>query len=221
MNKSLFLLIFAAIYSSNVHSTIEEILPDKYPEVYNIEPLPTFIHGWGRYKFYFDPLLKRKKIQTAVEIGCWFGNWTIYIAKQLDEGSKLYAVDHWEGSIEHKKSAYKTWLPTIFQQFLSNMINENLQKKVIPVRLDSIEASKIFKENGIKFDLIYIDASHDYNSVKKDLEAWYPLLAEEGIFCGDDWQGQGVSRAVKEFSKKIGKPVYPKGNFWTFEKPNE
>jgi len=69
-------------------------------------------------------------------------------------------------------------------------------------------------------DFIYLDADHSYESVKADLEAWYPNLWQGRLFAGDDCGALplhevnfgagnltfGVKKAVDEFAtqrKKI------------------
>ena len=79
-----------------------------------------------------------------------------------------------------------------------------------------IEEFKILKENSsdapkkidrrIRFDYIYIDASHHYLQVKRDIEAWWPRVKSGGILAGHDYEGPqqitaGVKKAVDEFRK--------------------
>lgn len=51
------------------------------------------------------------------------------------------------------------------------------------------------------YDLIFIDANHEYNAVKADIQRWWPRLAAGGIFaCHDFGHGDfpGVQQAVDE-----------------------
>ena len=61
-----------------------------------------------------------------------------------------------------------------------------------------------FKDNSV--DFAFIDAAHDYESVKKDILAWLPKIKEGGIIAGHDYQNPGfpgVERAVKEVFKDV------------------
>lgn len=52
-----------------------------------------------------------------------------------------------------------------------------------------------------KFDLIFLDANHDYESVKRDLAICLQHLTPGGILCGHDFgttQFPGVEKAVRE-----------------------
>lgn len=47
-------------------------------------------------------------------------------------------------------------------------------------------------------DLVFIDGSHDYESVKCDLETFHGKLKPGGILAGHDWNYPGVEKAVRE-----------------------
>ncbi len=51
------------------------------------------------------------------------------------------------------------------------------------------------------YDFVYIDAAHDYESVRTDLDTWWPLVKVGGVFTGHDFDIPSVSRAVIEFAK--------------------
>ena len=55
-------------------------------------------------------------------------------------------------------------------------------------------------------DFVYIDALHDYESVKRDIQDWFPKLRSEGILCGHDYNegNEGTIQAVNEFSEETG-----------------
>jgi len=50
-------------------------------------------------------------------------------------------------------------------------------------------------------DFIFIDGSHAYEYVKKDLESWVPKVKSRGLVIGHDWEGYfaGVIKAVCEY----------------------
>lgn len=51
------------------------------------------------------------------------------------------------------------------------------------------------------FNFIYVDASHLYEDVKKDLTDYLPKLSKDGLMCGHDYGSvfDGVKKAVDEF----------------------
>lgn len=61
-----------------------------------------------------------------------------------------------------------------------------------------MDAAKLFTDVGCKFDMVWIDGDHRYESVKADLLAWTPLLVPDGLLCGHDRAYHPVERAVRE-----------------------
>ena len=215
--------VLALLSLSCVAQADEYGFAEPYPEVYEkIQIRPYFMHGWNRYEVEFDPLLAERKFNTVIEVGVFLGNLTAYIAPKLPKGARYFAIDHWKGSEEHHIQGTIEYecVKNMYAQFLSNMIHLGLTKTVVPVRMPSLAAANKFKQLGIKADLIYIDAAHDYIAVYQDLVAWFPLLAPGGVFCGDDWHYHGVRIAVQQFAEKKGLSIYTNGNYWRFMPPN-
>jgi hypothetical protein len=60
------------------------------------------------------------------------------------------------------------------------------------------------------FDFVYIDGNHTYDGVRRDLEAYYPKVKDDGFICGHDFSnhesarelGFDVVRAVSDFSRE-------------------
>lgn len=53
-----------------------------------------------------------------------------------------------------------------------------------------------------KFDMIFLDAMHDYDNVRADLKKWYPHLRSGGVLACHDYGHHdfpGVKEAVDEF----------------------
>lgn len=56
-------------------------------------------------------------------------------------------------------------------------------------------------DNLFLFDLIFLDAMHDYESVREDILRWLPHLKPGGIFVLHDYEHQdfpGVAKAARE-----------------------
>lgn len=196
---------------------VNTFIPDKYPEVYNLKEVYSFNpHNWFSHANFFNQLLASNTIKLAVEVGTWMGGSARHIANLLPEDSLLLCVDTWQGSEEHQPGSpfHVIDLDKLFNQFLSNTISTGLQDRIIPVRLASLEAAKYCQENGLKFDFIYIDAAHDYENVKADLNAWYPLLNVGGIFIGDDMHHPPIVQAVTEFSTEKELKLTVAGSCW-------
>lgn len=88
-------------------------------------------------------------------------------------------------------------------------------KNTTILKMDSLLAANTFENDT--FDLVYIDADHTYESVKKDLYAWYPKVKSGGIFSGHDYceyyikQSDtkfGVVQAVDEFVNEFSLKNY-------------
>jgi hypothetical protein len=209
------LLSISSIIQSN--DTTLSSLPSPYNSLEAI--LPFDDHGWYFNGQWIEILLKKNNIKVAIEVGSWLGKSTRHIASLLPENGTLYAVDTWKGSICQQPNndpfncAHK--VPTLYEQFLSNIIHAKLTHKIIPLRMTSLQASKELASLTQMVDFVYIDAEHDTESVLQDMQSWYPYVSgKRGILCGDDWTWESVKIAVKRFAQIHHVSICAEGNFW-------
>lgn len=136
-----------------------------------------------------------------VEIGCWKGKSSAYMAVEIINSCKkieFICVDTWEGSIEHKNGNYPE-LKNLYEIFKENM--KPLENFYINMRMTSMEAVKLFEDNSL--DFVFIDASHEYEDVKNDIISWLPKVKKGGVLSGHDyWEDPttipDVRRAVND-----------------------
>lgn len=174
--------------------------------------------------FYILGELLQPKI--VLEIGSWEGSSALSwseVVKRTD--GIVICVDTWLGSVEHyeDKLSGSEWgrqrleledgFPTVYKTFVSNIRFEGFQEYVIPMPIDSHQAFIILKNSNICPDITYIDASHDYESVLKDLNGAKNINSK--IICGDDyyyWDNSEVKEAVDFFADSNDMRIITKQN---------
>lgn len=132
-------------------------------------------------KHLIDQIGTENKIKIA-EIGVYMGRGTTIFVNELTESGmqfEYYGIDHFEGSAEHKNSG------EIPEHEKAMKYLEPIKEYINIMKSDSINASTKFEDEY--FDIVYIDASHEYEFVKKDIEVWLPKVKPGGFLCGDDY----------------------------------
>ena len=173
------------------------------PKMNHIWMNPNFGEPWFSYpNLYTQFVNETPNGGTIVEVGSWKGKSTAYLGVEVINSGKdirVYAVDTWLGSpnedVHQNDPAVKQG--QLYDLFVDNMAPINKSKQVVIwLRSDSVEASKDFGNGSI--DCVFIDASHDYDNVKKDITAYLPKVKSGGILAGHDWSWHGVRKAVQE-----------------------
>jgi hypothetical protein len=135
------------------------------------------------------------------EVGSWAGRSAIIMAKA---GATVTCVDTWDGSKNDQGcQAYDRSRGTPFEVFMRNTAGYDIH----PVMGTSPHCAGCHRDG--EFDIVYIDAEHDYESVKADIEAWKPK-AKYAIAGHDYHVFPGVKQAVDELCPT--KTV--QGNVW-------
>lgn len=137
--------------------------------------------------------LNLEQFKVGVEVGVRTGWFSKYILDHTQ--MKVYAIDPWEDNDELADAEYAY---------------DSCKKRLRPykhrvklIKGWSPQEAARFKDGRV--DFVYIDALHDYESVKKDIEGWWPKVRKGGIISGHDFnrtEWPGVVKAVEEFCEK-------------------
>jgi SAM-dependent methyltransferase len=180
---------------------------------------PDGVVGWYSDHPIFRKVISEQRPRRIVEVGTLFGASAIHCAKLLREfaiDGEITCVDTFLGSTESyfefredRANRLSAGRLSFLDEFLGNVKAAGVSDYINPFPQTSTCAARAFKMLGVKFDMIYLDASHDYVDVLADLREWWPLLADGGILLGDDFEDPwyDVIWAVKQFSAEIGKPL--------------
>jgi len=166
----------------------------------------TRIEGWCSYRYLYERAVKRAPITPSrfVEVGSWRGKSSAFMAVEIANSRKpieFFCVDTWKGSPEHQDDPLVK-KDQLFEDFLKN--THPVSKLIKPIRGLSVEVAATFEDASL--DFICIDAAHDYTNVLADLKAWWPKLRPGGMMIGDDFNKEGVRKAVEEFFREQDLP---------------
>lgn len=149
---------------------------EEYNRLVSLSPNKSHIAEVGSFRgkslCSIAPTIKKKKLQVvAVDL---FDN----VTYTYNEGNVL---DHKTGMLD---------------DFKKNIDAFGLTPYVEVVQWSSVLSAQYFKDNFFSF--VFIDAAHDYESVKEDIDAWWPKVEKGGILSGHDYgePWPGVCKAV-------------------------
>ena len=133
---------------------------------------------------------------TVVELGSYKGLSTAWMGLASDRGRnvRLVSVDLHDPTYTERKGGSQTSLA-------ENMAALDIQVDMIAG--DTVDVALKALDYGIlpwSVSLLYVDACHDYDSVKADFLAWRPLLGDEAQVVFDDYTEDhpGVIKFVDE-----------------------
>ncbi len=170
--------------------------------------------NWFNYQDLYSEIVKSAESNSHfVEVGSWKGMSTAYMAVEIinsNKNIKFDCIDIWE-YMDIQNDIPQSKYENLYEIFLKNI--SPVKHIISPIKSISWEAAFLYENSSL--DFIFIDAAHDYESVKKDLTAWYPKLKATGIIAGHDYltSKNGVKRAVDEFFGE----VKTNGPCWVYE----
>lgn len=153
-------------------------------------------HGRRECKFLWNIAQSVKLPNVIVEIGSLEGYSTILFAKGSKGLSKVYTVDPHTGfscEAEEGMVAVKrdSWL------YLNKFVEKaGVSSIVHPIKKRSEEVANEW--HGKPIGLLFIDGSHKYEDVKKDLLLWRAFLTPGAYIILHDCLLWGVSKVIQE-----------------------
>jgi hypothetical protein len=158
---------------------------------------------WRRWEV-INVFITQFNWKIGVEVGVNEGANIFEIAKNNTK-SKIYGVDPYR--IQRENSLYEK---NISQEYTDKSLNiikrktlkEALKYPNLEIIVDTSEnASKQFDRESI--DFVFIDGDHSYGSVKNDIKCWEPIVKENGLIMGHDYNWGDVARAVGEIFTEV------------------
>ena len=167
-------------------------------------------------KHYADKINKPK----ICELGVFKGEFLDYIEQNIDygviDGVDLFQGNLYSGNVDGNNPEYAQL--EVQKIRLDDKYRDN---KNVNVYKSYTETFLRHQKNDI-YDIIYIDADHSYEGVKKDIILSYDKIKNGGYIMGHDYEMNmdkaenfynfGTKRAVDEFCEEYNQKIIAKGN---------
>ena len=158
----------------------------------------TLGENWFTYPGLYQHIVEQAANNSHfVEVGVWKGMSASYMAVEIinsGKNIKFDCIDTWEFP-PNQNDIPESMYDGLYETFLKNI--EPVKHIINPIKGTSWESASLYKDKSL--DFVFIDAAHDYESVKKDITAWLPKIKDSGIIAGHDYAWcKDVENAVNE-----------------------
>jgi predicted O-methyltransferase YrrM len=172
------------------------------------------IKGWFDFQDVYTTMVNTASHgMHFVEVGAYYGKSAAYMAVEIINSGKdikFDCVDTWD-FVPSQTEISQEMCEGLYEIFLKNI--EPVKNKITPIKALSWDGAAFYEDNSL--DFVFIDAAHDYESVKKDINAWFPKVKKGGVIAGHDYTWcADVQKAVNEFFK--GKTIYETEGCWSY-----
>jgi hypothetical protein len=153
------------------------------------------------------------EIKLVVELGSLIGESTVMFAEGFPN-AKIYAIDPFTPGYDPDDQTSLMDMVEVERFFLDNISHFN---NIVHIKEMSYDAVNKFTDESI--DLLYIDANHSYDAVRRDILDWFCKVKKDGFITGHDFNEHpnliGVPTAVKQL---IGNPIVFSDTSWLMRK---
>jgi len=150
----------------------------------------------------FAAILDARGYKTAAEIGVAWGAYSVELLAN-SHLETLYCVDNWAQRPRNRRCRQPWGIPRNRRRAVRALRPFGVRAHIL--WMESGEAAEYLTQRGVMLDFVYVDASHAYADVKRDIELWWPLVRAGGILAGHDYDPSDlrgcrqVMQAVDQF----------------------
>ena len=139
-----------------------------------IEDIPSAVKG---HRKFIEWLVKYVNPKTIVELGVDYGYSTFVFSNALPYGlnNRVYSIDWFKGD---ESTGYRNT-----RKEVEDLIIEHKIDNVVIVQGDFNEIVTVWSK---EIDILFIDGSHDYNSVLNDFCEWSRYVGKDGVILMHD-----------------------------------
>jgi hypothetical protein len=191
--KSLMAIVFISL-TQHVMS-----IPQPYTNINTLPPVPYYVIDG----YVLENLITSNNAAIVIDVESSAGSVARFIAQQnLSSVTQVFSVSLWPSYDPLQKYPY--------QQFLSNVIQENTADLITPLRMGSAEAAQAL---NILADFIHLSAI-DSDTLYQEILNWVSHLSETGIICGNTWHEGSVQASVTAAAGDLGLVVNLNDHVW-------
>jgi hypothetical protein len=154
------------------------------------------IEGWFNWRSAQEEAVSHfPEGSCFVEVGAYLGRSLCSLAEVVTLSGKqltLIGIDTCRGSgpegqrqKDYHGSAVARGGGTFAGELHRNVLACGYVDLISLIIADSIDATKIFADESL--DWVHLDASHDYEYLTKEIQAWLPKIRRGGWLSGDDY----------------------------------
>ena len=188
------------------------------------------LQGWGGNHPLLTRFAQENTPSVIIDLGVWKGQSTNTLASAQNHVRRdgiVIAIDTFLGNPQHwdtsRDDAFplllmENGMPQFYPIFLSNMVLNGHQKRVLPLAQTAANAAAILKRCGIKAQVVHLDCNTTYEAFSLDANTYWDLLEPNGILIGDNFTWPHIAKAVVHFADHHGADFSIDGTKWWMRK---
>ena len=153
-------------------------------------------------------LVNHNKLKIGAEVGVASGDTTFRLLSHCNTLEVLYAVDDFRPMVGGWRNRNTR------KEFMAQYHKLKVKDRLHLIEGISWEVAASIPDGSL--DFVFIDADHDFNSVRNDLNAWVPKVKKGGFVTGHDLHFAGVRQALAYMNIQYNKANID--NVWWYER---